>query len=141
LHKAAIALLEGVDFPLADEPATRLEDMAATVMEVYLGGAIELSLHPPKVASTISALPAVSPMVRLQASAHGKVVSQLHETIVLDEFRRHVVARLDGEHDPDGLWLDLARAIDRGEIELASKSMESLDDILEWCRARALLVE
>ncbi len=141
LHKAAIALLEGVGYPLGDEPATRLEDMAAVVMEIYLGGAIELSLHPPKVATTVSALPAVSPLVRLQASTHGKVVSQLHETVVLDEFRRHVVARLDGERDPDTLWLELARAIDRGEIEVASHSMESLDDILEWCRERALLIE
>ena len=141
LHKAAIALLEGVGYPLSDEPATRLEDMAAVVMEVYLGGAIELSLHPPKVASTVSDLPAASPLARLQASTHGKVVSQLHETIVLDEFKRQVVSRLDGERDPDSLWLELARAIDRGEIEVDSNSMESLDDILEWCRERALLIE
>ncbi len=141
LHKAAVAMLESVGYPLADEPATRLEDMAAVVMEVYLGGAIELSLHPPRVASTVSVLPAVSPLVRLQASTHGKVVSQLHETIVLDEFRRQVVARLDGERDPDSLWLELARAIDRGEIEVESSSMESLDDILEWCRERALLID
>ncbi len=140
LHRAAITLLEDVGYPLAEERATRLEDMAAVVMEVYLGGAIELSLHPPQVASKVSDLPAVSPLVRLQASTHGKVVSQLHETIVLDEFRRQVVARLDGERDPDNLWLELARAIDRGEIEVDSSSMESLDDILEWCRERALLI-
>ena len=140
LHKAAIALREEEGYSFFDESATGVDEMAAVVMEVYLGGAIELSLHPPHVTAEVSDLPTASPMARLQASSQGRVVSQLHETIGLDEFRRHVVARLDGEHDLDWLWRDLASAIDRGEIDMASKSMESLDDILAWCRDRALLV-
>ena len=114
--------------------------MAAVVMEVYLGGAIELSLHPPEVAIEVSNRPLASPMVRLQASTQGRAVSQLHETIGLDPFRRHVVSRLDGEHDLDWLWRDLASAVDKGEIDATPNSMESLDEILEWCRDRALLI-
>lgn len=139
LHKSAIELLEEAGYSVLDQPAMSVEDMAAVVMEIYLGGAIELSLHPPSVAIEVSERPTASPMARLQASAQGRAVSQLHETIGLDAFRRHVVSRLDGEHDLDWLWRDLASAIDKGEIEVTSSSIESLDEILEWCRDRALL--
>ena len=139
LHQVAIESLEQAGYPVLDQPAMGVSDMAAVVMEVYLGGAIELSLHPPSVATEISDQPTASPMARLQASAQGRVVSQLHETIGLDPFRRHVVSRLDGQHDLDWLWRDLASAVDKGEIEVTSNTMESLDEILAWCRDRALL--
>jgi methyltransferase-like protein len=142
LREAAIALLDTTaDQSLGEEAATSVDDLATIVMEVYLGGAIELSLHPPRVATQISAFPVATPMARLQASAHSAVVNQLHETIELDQLTRHVLTRLDGQHDVDWLRRDLQRALEKSDIELTPNATPSLEQVLAWCRDHALLRE
>jgi len=141
LRSAAIAILEKAGYPLADKPATGVDDTASIVMEVYLGGAIELSLHPPRVATKISAFPVATPMARLQAASRGLVVNQVHETIELDQLTRHVVARLDGQRDLDWLRRDLQSAVEKSEAEVAPNSTRSLEEVLAWCRDHALLCE
>src|SRR5262249_41301629 len=74
------------------------------LQKAYLAGVVELHLHEPRMATTVSQRPEASPLARLQARAGSLVTTLLHNTVLLqDEMARHALGLMDGSRDRDEL--------------------------------------
>jgi SAM-dependent methyltransferase len=97
------------EFPLGGyAPETTIEMLKGLIMS----GALEIRIHPPKIAATISEKPAVSALARAQAAeGYRMVTNQRHMGIELeDESSRRVLWLLDGSRNRSTLARELSEA-------------------------------
>src|SRR5262249_24328118 len=84
--------------PANDAGAGRV--LAESLLNGYLSlNLIELRLHPPRLASHVSARPVASPLARWQAQSGDWATNQRHEVIALNAVERQVLPLLDGGSD------------------------------------------
>jgi methyltransferase-like protein len=95
-----------------------VDDTARTLMEIFVTGFVNYSVHPPPIANLVSNRPLATPLARLQASAGMSVTNQRHENLNLDEFARFLVALLDSQHDHRQLLNKIQAAVDKGELTI-----------------------
>jgi hypothetical protein len=89
-------------------------------MRLHQAGALELGIHPPRIASSISDHPEASALARAQiAEGHRMVTNQRHMNIELeDDTIRTVISLLDGSRNRQELARDLSAAgLDPATIE------------------------
>lgn len=74
----------------------------------------ELYLEPPRFSAKVSERPLASPLARVQGSADSRVANLRHELVVLEEFDRQVLLRLDGRHSHSDLLDELEQLVGEG---------------------------
>lgn len=93
---------------------------ADLLMQLHQAGALELRIHPPRLASSISDRPEASALARAQIAEGCRLVTnQRHMNIELeDEIIRTVVSLLDGSRTRQELARDLVSAgLDPGSVD------------------------
>jgi methyltransferase-like protein len=96
------------------------ELLGQTLLNFYASAStsfLELYATPPRFATTVAARPVASPLARLQAKAGDHVTTFRHETVVLGDFERLLLTRLDGKTDVPSLLKAVETAITDGELE------------------------
>jgi methyltransferase-like protein len=96
-------------FPLDAYPP---DAAAGLLMQLVQAGALELRIHPPKIAASIGDHPAASALARaMVAEGYLTVTNQRHSSITIgDEFSRRILSLLDGSRDLRALARDLSAA-------------------------------
>jgi SAM-dependent methyltransferase len=95
------------ELPVDEYPAEATADL---LMRLLQAGALELRVHPPKIAASVSDHPVASALARAQiAEGYSIVTNQRHIGIGLeDEISRKVLSLLDGSRDRRELARELA---------------------------------
>jgi hypothetical protein len=77
--------------------------MGANLIKTYSssGSLIELRVHAPQLVVEVSERPRASAVARYQARRGLWATNLRHERVVLDEFDRYLLPRVDGRHDCD----------------------------------------
>ena len=87
------------------------------LMQGYAVRAVELRVHPPRLALAVSARPVASPLARLQAEQGNLAVTNLrHEPVKLNELPRRMLPLLDGTRDIDAITVDIVKLAKNGKI-------------------------
>ena len=104
-----------------------IEMMSRSMIALLGAGVIQAFTRPPRVATTVSIKPAVTPLVRYSASHGFNVVNQWHENSAsLSDEDRHLLSLLDGTRDLDQLVQDMQswmlaqsanRIVDRSQVQ------------------------
>jgi hypothetical protein len=81
---------------------------------------VELRLTRPAFVAEAGERPMASALARHMATRGNSVTNQRHETVVLDEFQRQLVVRLDGTRDRAALLRDLSGLFDSGQLVVHS---------------------
>ena len=105
LCRAARAHLEGV-VPLsaaAAPPAADVQILGSDVLQSFAAGLVDLRVIPGPFVAEPGQYPRANALARLQARRGSMVASMRHEPLMLDEFNRQLVQRLDGEQDRNAL--------------------------------------
>jgi methyltransferase-like protein/ubiquinone/menaquinone biosynthesis C-methylase UbiE len=94
------------EFTLDEHPPDSVTNL---LMQLVQAGALELRIHPPKIAVSIGDHPAASALARAQvAEGYRMVTNQRHNNIAIgDEISRRILALLDGSRDRGELIRDL----------------------------------
>ena len=97
------------EFPIGDYPS---DAAAGLLMQLVQAGALELRIHPPKIAASIGDHPAASALARaMVAEGYSTVTNQRHASITIgDEISRRILSLLDGSRDLRALARDLSAA-------------------------------
>lgn len=124
-------------FP-TDHPALAREILVNALLTGMAAGVFDFCYRPPQWATRVSAAPAVSPLVRLQAELGKPLTNRCHRPVQLNDLCRRVILRLDGRHDRQSLIPCLKEAIDEGLIvvkkqdkPLKNPPPEALKDLLD----------
>ncbi len=96
-------------------------DLSNDLTTIFAGGLLQAWIVPPKFSDRVSERPVASPLARLQATASGRVTNLRHEPVTLEGFARHVITRLDGNHDRVELVHSIRQAMTTGELEVKHK--------------------
>jgi methyltransferase-like protein len=87
------------------------------MLQGYAVRAVELRVHPPRLALVVSARPVASPLARLQSEQGSLAVTNLrHEPVKLNELPRRMLPFLDGTRDIDAITVDLVKLAKAGKI-------------------------
>jgi hypothetical protein len=109
--------------------ARRLEPLLA---ELFVGGVIDLSLHPVPLVTTVSERPLASPVARVMARTRQRVVNLRHEMVNLSDPAAHqLVQLLDGTRNRRALLEALGPQFTRGS--------DGLEAMLRFCARVSLL--
>jgi methyltransferase-like protein/SAM-dependent methyltransferase len=106
------------------DPATASDDhkkLGQTFSTFYASASanlVELHLAPPRVVTTITAKPLASPVARAQAETGHWVTNQRHSAVWVGDFERHLLRRLDGEHDRSALREVIQKQVSTGQLVL-----------------------
>ena len=97
------------EFPLDSYPP---DAAAGLLMQLVQAGAVELRIHPPKIAASIGDHPAASALARaMVAEGYRTVTNQRHSGITIgDEISRRILSLLDGSRDLRGIARELLAA-------------------------------
>ena len=107
------------------DPATRAQDaqsLGRDLLTAYTASIVEFHVQPSRFTTQLSARPVASPVARLQAQKGCAITNLRHETVVLDEFRRQIVQRLDGEHDREALVEALKALVGTGVLRVTQEN-------------------
>src|SRR5262249_26890075 len=117
LRRAARRRLGGGEPAEADAARDR-EQVGQAVLRCYTAslGLAELHVDPARLTRRVSERPRATPLARWQAGAGAKVTNLRHEVVMLGDFERHVLRRLDGGHDRAALVEALAEVVRQGEL-------------------------
>jgi len=132
---------EGLESGIADH----IEALEAVLLQLYGGGALELSLYPPPLATRAGERPEASPIARRQARQGGLVTNLLHKSLVIeDETTREFLTLLDGTRSIDDI-ADALNAFRRrrpdGEEAASSEvTREAVEDHLAFAAKLGLLL-
>lgn len=125
------------DQALARQHETRL---AQTLLQLYatLAGVIELRLRPLPLARQPENQPTARPLARWQARFGNQVTNLRHETVVLTEFGRQVLQRLDGQCSQAILLRQLSGLFIDGQLTLQEhgapvREPDRLELLLQRC--------
>lgn len=110
-------LLHRVRTLLGSQPCPP-EQLAQELLNGFSALQAELWTAPSSFTTELSQRPVVSPYARLQAAKGRTVTNRRHESIVLDEFHRHLARRLDGSMDRSGLLEEFSAAFQSGSLKL-----------------------
>jgi methyltransferase-like protein/2-polyprenyl-3-methyl-5-hydroxy-6-metoxy-1,4-benzoquinol methylase len=116
LHAASIQRLANLGKRDESFDHLSIDDTAQTMIEIFVSGFVNYSVHPPPVANLVSNRPLATPLARLQAAAGMSVTNQRHENLNLDEFSRFLVTLLDSQHDHKQLLKKIQAAVATGEL-------------------------
>jgi hypothetical protein len=96
-------------FPLDDYPSNAV---AGLLLQLVQAGALELRIHPPKIAASMGNHPMASALARaMVAEGYRTVTNQRHTSIKIgDEISRRILSLLDGSRDLRALARDLSAA-------------------------------
>ena len=87
------------------------------MLQGYAVRAVELRVHPPRLALAVSARPVASPLARLEAEQGNLAVTNLrHEPVKLNELPRRMLPLLDGTRDIDAITVDIVKLAKNGKI-------------------------
>lgn len=120
LCAAARSKLEPGSHPKGSPGNEALEILQRELFSAYTGGMVELRPRRLRCTREIAPRPQASQLARHQAraDAKGRVVNLRHETVVLDELKRQVLMRLDGQHDRNMLLNELFDLVRTGGANL-----------------------
>ncbi len=102
-------------FP-ANHPALAQEVLSSGLLTGMSVGIFDFCLRPAQWVDRAGRVPAVRPLVRLQAEMGKALTNLCHRPVQLNDLCRKLVLRLDGRHDRSSLIPCLKEAVDRGEI-------------------------
>jgi methyltransferase-like protein len=91
-----------------------IDSVGSALLTCYAKGLCELYVHPPKFVISPGERPLACPFARFQARRVNAVTNRRHERATLDNFGRHLIALLDGEHDRASLVDALTRLVEQG---------------------------
>jgi methyltransferase-like protein/predicted O-methyltransferase YrrM len=113
----------------AEAPAGEAADdgLADALLQCFLIGLVELNVQPPRFVAAVSERPVACPLARLQAADGERVANRRHRMILLGEFERQILRRLDGSRDQAALLDTLADGVRAGELSL-EKDGEAVRD-------------
>jgi len=148
VQKAREALNEehGGEFEVSDEDVEAVKDL---MMRIFGHGLLELQVHLPFFAPTVSDHPTASPLVRWQA-AHGSSLSSLrHETLHMDDaLMLKLLQLLDGTRDIEQLHAEMVKFVEGPDLKITPEQREDISGklrdriplALESLAGRALLI-
>jgi methyltransferase-like protein len=87
------------------------QDFAALLVQCFLSNSLMFHVHPPRFMSELSHKPCASTFCRAQARLSAVVTNQWHRQIELNELDRHVLVRLDGQHDRQRLVEEIGQLV------------------------------
>ncbi|MBI1900579.1 MAG: methyltransferase regulatory domain-containing protein [Planctomycetia bacterium] len=139
--------------PDPEQTATDTDQLAAAMLDCFLGEHLELHSLPSPFVSEISERPVASRSARLQAAQSPIVTNRRHELVALDDVNRQLVRYLDGTHGRGDLVSHLTRLARDGQVRVeinnrpvadGEKLREALANTVDVCLPRlaqcALLV-
>jgi methyltransferase-like protein len=94
-------------------------DLNRLVLDLVCAGPLEAFVHAPHFAATVSRLPSVPRLARIQAREGDHATNCRHEVITLDAFSRRFIQLLDGRHDRKALARNVQESLQAGELTLA----------------------
>jgi len=77
--------------------------LGKSILELNLCGLAEIHITPPRFCTRLDEGPVASRLARLQATSGNRLTNLRHETILVDDFARHLLPYLDGGNDRAGL--------------------------------------
>ncbi len=92
-------------------------------------GMLEVCLSPPRCTCRTSPRPLTNRLVRMQADRGLPLATQRHGSLIVDEFSRWVVRRLDGRHDRQALTRELRREVNAGKITVSHKDGRPVQNV------------
>ncbi len=96
------------------------EQMLATdLLTGYAAGVMAARLNEPQMVSSVSKQPAVSRLAIHQAKTGQRITSQLHESVDVDIFVRHLITLLDGTRDVPAVLVELEKFVKRGSFNVS----------------------
>ncbi len=107
---------------LVQDAATIAEDtrrLGLAFLQFYTNsamGLVELRVRPVRASNRLGERPVARPLARWQAAQGPYVTNLLHELVPLPDFERHILQRLDGQHDRARLVEALHELVGRGEL-------------------------
>jgi methyltransferase-like protein len=123
-------ICDGVRLQLGDEsgPAEKdVERLGEMVLQTFSSEYVELRCGPDRFVTRLGEKPRAGRVARFQAAAGHSVTNQLHETVVLGRFDRHLVCLLDGKRDRTELVKELHMLATSGEIQITSDGQPVTD--------------
>lgn len=105
-------------------------DLIGLFLKCFLANALLLHVHPPCFATELSARPCATRLSRAQARLGLPVANLWHRHMELNELDRHVLSRLDGEHDRACLVTELRDAVEQGTM--TAELLRSAAPDLPW---------
>ena len=130
LHETALGRLG----PAADDATenTDANQLGSAVLSAFGLGMLDICVHPPACATGLSSFPQATPLARHQAETKNNVTNLRHEIVKLDDLSRHVVRRLDGQHDMPAIVGSVEEAISSGKMTVRKEGqvVEKLDAAL-----------
>jgi len=112
---------------LAPDSQSGLDQLPEAMLNAFICGALDVYIHPPRVAADRAACPRASRLAQQQAACGPQVTNQRHEMVNLDPLSLHVLERLGG----DSPWQQLRERIIQeavdGRIPLARSGQPTAD--------------
>ena len=116
LRAAARGRLQPLHIQDAASVALDAQVLGMELLQCYTVGLIELRTWQPAFAIRASERPLASPLARWQARRGPRATNLRHETTDLNEFSRHLLPLLDGEHDRDAVLRALEQRVAEGVL-------------------------
>ena len=96
-----------------------VSDLVDFVWQTYSAGLLDLHVHVPPFATSVSERPVASPLARLEARESDVVTTLHHRSLRLgDELQRRLVMLMDGTRDHDALRKELLGLFESGALTL-----------------------
>jgi len=132
---AGIQALFGKDQQTSKAMEALKEQLLEHLWWCYSKGLILLYMQPSPVSVQCSERPVASLTARYEVKQQCMITNHIHERIEIDNFTRHVLTLLDGEHDRDAIVASLAQLVSSGKITIE----ESGKPVMEQARINDLL--
>jgi methyltransferase-like protein/SAM-dependent methyltransferase len=99
VESASNRLERKYDDAIDHTPAHDDTQLAEALLSAFANGHVDLSIHPPQIAQSISEKPIASRVSRYQATMQNWATNQMHADIGLHEVDRQILMHLDGQND------------------------------------------
>ena len=103
------------------------EQLGADLLQCFASAMVEVRAAPSRFTREISVCPRANALARLEAAKGARVTTLRHEMVNLDEFNRHVLRHLDGQHDRPALVEMLAVVLRDGPLNIQQEGRPVTD--------------
>lgn len=108
-------------------PENDAQMLGADMLQCFAAGMVHVRAVPFRFVVEPGVKPKVGKLARLQAQAGHQVTNRRHEPLMLDEFNRQLVQRLDGERDRPQLVDALVGLVDTGVLGIQKEGKRITD--------------
>lgn len=118
LHDAAVASLPPEASGNSEIGSGSRTLLAQSLLAALQAGLLKVYVHPPQFCGRVSQRPLATPLARLLATRRSPVISQLHDSVVLDGLQTFLLPQLDGTRDSAALVEAARQAVAAGRLTL-----------------------